>query len=43
MKTMIRSQTSRNLQTLLPFASPLAALAAMLLIAAASGIAVMMG
>jgi hypothetical protein len=43
MKTMIQSRTSRNLQASLPFASPVIALAAMLLIAAGSGVAVMMG
>ncbi|HZG08141.1 MAG TPA: hypothetical protein VEZ70_04075 [Allosphingosinicella sp.] len=43
MKTIIQSQTSKTLQTSLPFASPVIALAAMLLIAAGSGVAAMMG
>jgi hypothetical protein len=42
MKIMIQSRTSKTLQTSLPFASPVLALAAMLLIAAGNGVAAMM-
>lgn len=43
MNAMIQSRTSKNLQTSLPFASPVMALVAMLLIAAGSSLGVMMG
>jgi hypothetical protein len=42
MNTALQSQTSKSLQTSLPFVGPLFALAAMLIVAAGSGVAMMM-
>ena len=42
MNTPMQSQTSKTLQTSMPFAGPVLALAAMLIIAAGSGVAMMM-